>query len=55
MGLALTRPSGLPNIVENNSENFIDHKLLDTEGILKRYQTFIFAKNATPLRVTQHC
>ena len=38
---------------------FIDHKLLDCEGILKRYQTLIFAKNgcgpATPLRITQHC
>ena len=32
------------NIFNNNSENFIDHKLLDAEGILKKYQTLIFAK-----------
>ena len=35
MGVALSRPSGWPNIAENNSENFIDHKFLDAEGILK--------------------
>ena len=45
MGVSLLRPSGWPNIAhENNSENFIDHKLLDSEGILKKYQTLIFAK-----------
>ena len=44
----------IPNIAENNSENFIDHKLLDTEGILKKYLSWIFAKTATPLRVNQH-
>ena len=27
MGVALPRPSGWPNITENNSENCIDHKL----------------------------
>ena len=44
MGVALSRPSGWPKITENNSENFIDHKLLDAEGILKKYQLIIFAK-----------
>ena len=29
MGVALPRPSGWPKIAENNSENFIVHKLLD--------------------------
>ena len=59
MGVAVPRPSGSPIIAENNSENCIDYRLIDAEGILKKYQTFIFAKKmgvpATPLRVTQHC
>ena len=33
MGVALPRPSGWPNIAENNYENFINFKLLDAEGI----------------------
>ena len=33
MGVALPHPSGRPNIAKNNSENFIDHKLLDAEEI----------------------
>ena len=48
IGVALQRPSGWPNIAENNSENFIDHKLLDAERILKKYQTLIFAKIPAP-------
>ena len=59
MGLAMPCPSVWPIIAENNSENVINHKLLDAEGNLKKYQTLIFAKNgcgpATPLRVIQHC
>ena len=37
MGVALPSSSGRFNIAENNSENFIDHKLIDAiaEGILK--------------------
>ena len=38
MGVALPRPSGLPNIAEKFLKPFIDHKLLDGEGILKKYQ-----------------
>ena len=29
----LPRPLGRPNIAEKNPENFVDHKLLDAEGI----------------------
>ena len=50
MGVAMPRPSWIPNIAENNSENFIDHKLLDGDGILKKYQPLIVA---TPLRVAK--
>ena len=38
MGVALPRPSGLPNIAESNSENFSNHELLAAEGILKEYE-----------------
>ena len=32
-----------PNIAENNSEKFIDHRQLDAKRILKKYVTLIFA------------
>ena len=44
MGVALSRPSGWPYIAENNSENFIDHKLLDGERILKKIPNFNFCQ-----------
>ena len=34
MDVALLSPSGWPNIAENNSKIFIDHQLLDAEGIV---------------------
>ena len=59
MGDVLPRPSRRPNIDENNSENLIDHKLLDAKRILKKIPNFKFCQKMgvalpRPSRVTQH-
>ena len=36
MGVALPRPSGWPEVTENILKIFIDHKLQNGEGILKK-------------------
>ena len=58
MGVALPRPQGDPTTLTTILNFFIDHKLLDGGGILKKNQTLIVAKNwygpVTPLRVTKH-
>ena len=45
MGVALPRPQGDPTSLTKILNFFIDHKLLDGGGILKKYQTLIVAKN----------
>ena len=49
MGVALPRHLRWPNIAENSSENFIDHKLLDAEGILKNSKLYFFSKMGVSL------